>query len=192
MGLWLVQECRRQWVKDGQEFTYAHLTQMADSAKPFKAVIDPDHKPFLSPGQMPRKITEFCARTGQETPYSPGEFVRTCLESLALTYRKTVEGLEDVLGNKIKVIHIVGGGTQNEVLNQMTADACNRPVVAGPVEATAIGNMLVQAIALGDIKDLAQGREIVRNSFDVKRYEPRNTASWDDAYARYRKVLTAS
>jgi len=165
---------------------------MADSAKPFKAVIDPDHKPFLSPGQMPRKITEFCARTGQETPYSPGEFVRTCLESLALTYRKTVEGLEDVLGNKIKVIHIVGGGTQNEVLNQMTADACNRPVVAGPVEATAIGNMLVQAIALGDIKDLAQGREIVRNSFDVKRYEPQNTASWDDAYARYRKVLTAS
>jgi sugar (pentulose or hexulose) kinase len=191
MGLWLVQECRRQWAKDGQEFTYAHLTQMADSARPFKAVIDPDHKPFMSPGQMPRKITEFCARTGQETPYSPGEFVRTCLEGLALTYRKTVEGLEDVLGNKIKVIHIVGGGTQNEVLNPMTADACNRPVVAGPVEATAIGNMLVQGIALGDIKDLAQGREIVRNSFDVKRYEPRDTAAWDEAYGRYRKLGAA-
>jgi rhamnulokinase len=188
MGLWLVQECRRQWAKDGQEFTYAHLTQMAESATPFKAVIDPDHKPFLSPGQMPRKVTEFCARTGQETPYSPGEFVRTCLEGLALTYRKTIEGLEDVLGNKIKVIHIVGGGTQNELLNQMTADACNRPVVAGPVEATAIGNMLVTAMALGDVKGLAEGREVVRSSFDVKRYEPGDTKQWDDAYAKYLKV----
>jgi rhamnulokinase len=191
MGLWLVQECRRQWLKDGQEFTYAHLTQMATSAKPFKAILDPDHKPFLTPGQMPRKITEFCARTAQETPYSPGEFVRTCLEGLALTYRKTLDGLEDVLGKKITTIHIVGGGAQNELLNQMTADACNRPVVAGPVEATAIGNMLVTAMALGDIANLADARAIVRKSFDVKRYEPKTTKPWDEAYGRYRKVLSA-
>jgi sugar (pentulose or hexulose) kinase len=189
MGLWLVQECRRQWLKDGQEFNYAQLTQMAGAARPFAALIDPDHKPFLSPGQMPQKIAEFCAKTGQSAPASTGEVVRTCLESLALTYRKTIEGLEQVLGRKIGVIHIVGGGTQNELLNQMTADACNRPVVAGPVEATAIGNMLVTAIALGDIANLEQGRCVVRDSFDVKRYEPKNSQAWDDAFGRYQKVL---
>ena len=133
-------------------------------------------------------MAAFCNKTNQPTPSSPGEYVRTCLESLALTYRKTLEGLEDVLGRRIAVIHIVGGGTQNELLNQMTADACNRPVITGPVEATAIGNMLVTAIALGDLKDLAQGRELVRASFDVKRYEPRNTAAWDETYGRYRTL----
>ncbi|HEY7116254.1 MAG TPA: rhamnulokinase family protein [Tepidisphaeraceae bacterium] len=191
MGLWLVQECRRQWHRDGQEYSYAHLAQMAGEAAAFKAVIDPDHKPFLSPGQMPQKISEFCRKTGQPTPASPGEFVRTCLESLALTYRKTIEGLEEVLGRRIAVIHIVGGGTQNELLNQMTADACGRPVAAGPVEATAIGNMLVTAIALGEIGDLAQGRQIVRDSFDVKRYEPKNAAAWEEAYGRRRSVVSS-
>jgi rhamnulokinase len=162
---------------------------MAGAARPFAALIDPDHKPFLSPGQMPQKIADFCAKTGQSAPASAGEVVRTCLESLALTYRKTIDGLEQVLGRKIGVIHVVGGGTQNELLNQMTADACNRPVVAGPVEATAIGNMLVTAIALGDIANLQEGRSIVRNSFDVKRYEPKNSQTWDDAFGRYQKVL---
>jgi rhamnulokinase len=191
MGLWLVQECRRQWLKDGQEFSYTELTRLAGEAPAFKAVIDPDHKPFLTPGQMPQKIAAFCAKTNQPTPASPGEYVRTCLESLALTYRKTIEGLEDVLGRRMGVIHIVGGGTQNELLNQMTADACKRPVIAGPVEATAIGNMLVTAIALGDVKDLAQGRELVRASFDVKRYEPENPAAWDEAYGRYKQLPAA-
>jgi rhamnulokinase len=191
MGLWLVQECRRQWVKEGREYSYAELTRLAGEAAPFKALIDPDHKPFLSPGEMPRKIAEFCAKTSQPAPQSPGEFVRTCLESLALTYRKTIEGLEDVLGRRIGLIHIVGGGTQNELLNQMTADACDRPVVAGPVEATAIGNMLVTAIALGEIKSLEEGRRVVRESFDVKRYEPKNAQKWHDAFGRYQGVLSA-
>jgi rhamnulokinase len=189
MGLWLVQECRRQWLKDGHEYSYAQLTQMANDATPFKVVIDPDHKPFLSPGEMPSKVAQFCATTGQAKPTSPGEVVRACLEGLALTYRKTIEGLEDVLGRKFGVIHIVGGGTQNELLNQMTADACNRPVVAGPVEATAIGNMLVTAIALGEIANLEEGRRIVRQSFDVNQYEPRNIQAWDEAFGRYQKVL---
>jgi rhamnulokinase len=188
MGLWLVQECRRQWVKEGKEYSYAELTRLAGEARPFVAVVDPDHKPFLSPGEMPGKIVEFCRKTGQAAPATPGEFVRTCLESLALTYRKTIEGLEDVLGRRIGVIHIVGGGTQNELLNQMTADACDRPVVAGPVEATAIGNMLVTAIALGEIKDLAEGRRIVRESFEVKGYEPRDSGRWGEAYGRYKRT----
>jgi rhamnulokinase len=188
MGLWLVQECRRQFKRDGADHTYGELTQMAERCRPCVSVIDPDHAPFLSPGEMPRKIEEFCRRTGQPVPGTRGEFVRTCLDSLALTYRRTLEGLEDILGKRIDTVHIVGGGTQNQLLNQMTADACNRPVVTGPVEATAIGNLLVQAMAVGDIKSLAEAREVVRNSFEVKRYEPRETKVWDEAYGRYRDV----
>jgi rhamnulokinase len=121
-------------------------------------------------------------------PVGVGATVRACLDSLALTYRKTLEGLEDILGRRINTIHIVGGGTQNELLTQMTADACGREVVAGPVEATAIGNILVQAMATGDVKTLADARAIVRQSFDVKRYKPRHSAPWDEAYARFRTL----
>ena len=189
MGLWLVQECRRQFAVEGKEYDYATLTQMAASAKPRAALIDPDHKPFGSPGQMPQKIVQFCKQTGQTPPASHGEFVRCCLDSLALTYRRTLEGLEDVLGKKISTIHVVGGGCRNELLNQMTADACGRPVVAGPIEATAIGNILVQAMATGAVKSLAEARQIVARSFEVKSYEPREKAEWDEAYARYLNIL---
>jgi rhamnulokinase len=188
MGLWLIQECRRQWQREGREYSYAELTKMAADAKPFGAIIDPDHAPFGSPGEMPKKIAEFCAKTKQKAPENPGDFVRACLEGLALKYRVTLEGLEDVLGRKLKVIHIVGGGSQNELLNQMTADACARTVIAGPIEATAIGNILVQAMATGEVKSLADARSIIRRSFDVKRYEPRETKQWDHAAARFREI----
>jgi sugar (pentulose or hexulose) kinase len=188
MGLWLVQECRRQFQRDGYDHTYAELTQMAGRAKPLAALIDPDHKPFGSPGEMPAKIDQFCDQTRQKRPSNRGDYVRTCLESLALAYRRTLDGLQDVLGRKIDVIHIVGGGVQNELLNQMTADACGRIVLAGPVEATAIGNVLVQAMATGDVKSLVDARAIVRASFDVKRYEPRDSSQWDVAYQRFRAL----
>jgi rhamnulokinase len=188
MGLWLVQECRRHFKKEGYEHTYAELTQMAGRCRGLSALIDPDYSAFLTPGDMPAKIDRFCEQTRQPRPTNRGEYVRTCLDSLALTYRKTIEGLEDVLGRRINTIHIVGGGTQNELLNQITADACNRAVVAGPVEATAIGNILVQAMATGDVKSLADARAIVRASFDVKRYEPRDTKRWDEAYTRFRAL----
>jgi rhamnulokinase len=191
MGLWLVQECRRHFKKEGYDHSYAELTQMAGRAKGFAALIDPDHAPFLSPGEMPLKIDRFCELTKQQKPTNRGDYVRTCLDSLALTYRRTLEGLEDVLGRRIDTIYIVGGGTQNELLSQMTADACNRAVVTGPVEATAIGNILVQAMATGDVKSLADARTIVRQSFDVKRYEPRETKRWDEAYGRFRSLKTA-
>jgi rhamnulokinase len=187
MGLWLVQECRRHWQREGHDHSYGELTQMANRSKPLACLIDPDHKPFLSPGDMPLKIEAFCKKTGQRPPNTRGEYVRACLDSLALTYRRTLEGLEDVLGRKVSTIHIVGGGCQNELLNQMTADACGRPVLAGPIEATAIGNILVQAMATGDVKTLADARQIVRASFDVKRYEPTQSRQWNDAYARYRQ-----
>jgi rhamnulokinase len=189
MGLWLVQECRRQWIREGHEHTYAELARLADAAKPFGALVNPDHQPFLSPGEMPQKIVQFCETAREKAPATPGEFIRCCLESLALTYRKTLDGLEDVLGRKIKVIHIVGGGSQNELLNQMTADACGRTVVAGPAEATASGNLLVQAMALGEIKSLAELRSIIRASFELKQYEPRHAKEWDAAYSRYRDLM---
>jgi len=189
MGLWLVQECRRYWQKHGYDHGYAELTEMAGRAAPFGALIDPAHAPFLSPGQIVDKIDQFCAHTKQRKPGTRGEYVRCCLESLALTYRRTVEGLEDILGRKIAVIHIVGGGAQNELLNQMTADACARPVIAGPVEATAIGNVLVQAMAVGAVKSLADARQIVRENFNVKRFEPRDTAKWNAAYERFMSVV---
>src|SRR5262249_6009152 len=124
----------------------------------------------------------------QRTPNTRGEYIRTCLESLALTYRRTLEGLEDVLGRRRNTIHIVGGGTQNELLNQMTADACGRAVIAGPVEATSIGNILGLSMATGDVKSLADAREIVRKSFHVKRYEPKDAKKWEAAYERYREI----
>jgi sugar (pentulose or hexulose) kinase len=188
MGLWLVQECRRQWQRDGKEFSYPELTKMAADSTPLQSFVSPEHGPLASPGEMPRKIADYCKSTGQRVPASPGEFVRTCLDSLALAYRKTLDGLEDVLGRRMKVIHIVGGGTQNELLTQMAADACGRTVIAGPVEATAIGNILVQAMATGDVKSIADLRAIVRNSFDVKRYEPCETGKWDAAYERFKRL----
>jgi rhamnulokinase len=190
MGLWLVQECRRAFLADGNDLDYAKLTSLADQAEQHVAVVDPDHAPFLSPGQMPQKISEFCTRTGQRNPQSPGEYVRVCLESLALTYRRTLLALEDILGRRIETIHIVGGGSRNELLNQMTADACNRPVIAGPVEATAIGNILVQAIGVGVLRSLAEARQIVRNSFPVKRYEPQPSPAWDQAADRFTQLVT--
>jgi len=188
MGLWLVQECRRQWVTQGHDHSYAELTSMAERSPGLLALVDPDHDSFLAPGNMVGKIERFCKQTRQTPPGSRGEYVRTCLDSLALTYRRTLNGLEDVTGRKINVIHILGGGSQNELLNQMTADACGRPVVAGPVEATAAGNILVQAMAVGALKNLAEARKVVRNSFDVKRYEPRETKKWDEAFERYMEI----
>jgi rhamnulokinase len=188
MGLWLVQECRRTFVAAGHDHSYADLTQMAARSQPFRSLVDPDHPPMLKPGDMPGKIEAFCEKTKQPKPTTRGETVRACLDSLALTYRRTLDGLEDILGRRIDVIHIVGGGTQNELLNQLTADACGRPVVTGPVEATAIGNVLTQAIATGAVADLSAARRIVRDSFPLKRYEPRDTAAADKAYTRFRTL----
>jgi len=188
-GMWPLQECRRQWIKEGQEHSYAELTQMAAQARPFTALIDLDYHPILSPGDMPAKIERFCRETAQQAPQNKGEIVRSCLESLALTYRKTLEGLEDILGRKIRTIHIVGGGCQNQLLNQMTADACARPVLAGPIEATAAGNLLVQAMAVGEIKSLEELRKVIRQSFEVNHYKPHDASKWDAAYAKWREKL---
>lgn len=189
MGLWLVQECRRVWERQGRSYGYEELARLAESAPPFVSLVDPDDTSFLLPPSMPVALGEFCRRTNQPVPQEPGAVVRCALESLALRYRWVLERLEELTGQKIEVIHVVGGGSQNALLCQFTADACHRPVLAGPVEATAIGNVLVQAIGLGVLGSLADARAVVLRSFPVQTYEPRQPAAWDEAYARFLKLL---
>jgi rhamnulokinase len=185
-GLWLVQECRRAWALEGCEYSYEELAGMAAAVPPFTAVIDPDA--FLEPGRMPEKIAAFCRSTGQPAPADPAAFCRTILESLALRYRQVLESLEALLGRRLKVIHIVGGGSRNQVLNQFVADATGRPVIAGPSEATAAGNVLVQAIGGGVLSGLGEARQLVRRSFPLVMVEPRPQANWDHAYEKFRQV----
>ncbi|MBM4073459.1 MAG: rhamnulokinase [Planctomycetes bacterium] len=185
MGLWLVQECRRAWERDGHTYSYEELMHLAEAAPPFVSVVDPDDAGFILPASMPAALADYCRRTGQPVPQEPGAVIRCTLESLALRYRWVLDRLEELTGQRLEVIHIVGGGSQNSVLNQFTADACNRPVVAGPVEATAIGNVLMQAIGLGLLKSLADGRDVVRRSFEVRTFEPRQPERWQQAYERF-------
>ena len=160
MGLWLVQECRRTWARAGHNYEYYELVPKAEAARPFAALVNPDDPSFLAPGDMPSRIAAFCQRTGQTAPADEGSFVRCCLESLALRYRWCVERLEQVLGTKIHTIHIVGGGSKNVLLNQFTADATGRVVHAGPVEATAMGNVLIQAMGRGRIGSVVPGHHL--------------------------------
>jgi len=188
-GLWLVQECRRTWARQDEEFSYDDLTQMAAQATPLQSVVDPDYAEFLKPGDMPTRIRAFCERTGQPVPQSKGAVIRCVLESLALKYRWVLERLEEILGRLLEPIHIVGGGTQNWLLNQFAADATGRRVIAGPIEATAAGNVIMQAMALGHIGSLEEGRQVVRNSFDVVTYEPAGEPGWDEAYGRFLAMM---
>ncbi|MBV9865912.1 MAG: rhamnulokinase [Abitibacteriaceae bacterium] len=190
-GLWLVQECRRTWQRAGEEYSYAELTQRAAEAEPLQAFIEPDHPSFVAPAAMPQAIRECCQRTGQTPPDGIGATVRCCLESLALKYRWTLERLEELRGSRLEVLHIVGGGTQNKLLSHLTADCIQRPVIAGPVEATATGNILVQAMARGELSNLSDIRAVVRRSFSPETFEPDTQAAghWDAAYEKYLSLL---
>jgi len=189
-GLWLLQECRRAWALEGNEYSYAELAEMAGAAPAFRAVIDPDA--FLQPGRLPERIADYCRKSGQRVPDAPGSMCRSILESLALRYRQVLEGVEALLGRRIRVIHIVGGGSQNQVLNQFVADATGREVIAGPAEATAAGNVLIQAMGSGLLGGLSEVREVVRRSFPLRRFEPRHTEAWDEAYARFERLRAAA
>ncbi len=185
MGLWLVQESRRNWQREGRTWSYAELTALAAGAPAFAAVIYPDAEVFMPPGDMPGRIRQFCRQTGQPEPETEGTLVRVVLESLALRYREVLQSLEQILGRRMRCIHVVGGGSQNELLCQFTADATQVPVIAGPLEATAIGNLMVQALALGEVSSVEQARDVVRNSFQPKTFEPRHSDRWDEAYQRF-------
>ncbi|APZ96106.1 rhamnulokinase [Fuerstiella marisgermanici] len=189
MGLWLVQRCKVAFAALGKDIDYAELTRLATEAQPFRSLIDPDRAEFLSPPNMPKAIAEECRRTGQVIPETEGQFVRCALESLALKYRQVLSWMEELTGVRVEVIHIVGGGTQNQLLNQFTADACGRPVFAGPIEATALGNVLLQARAAGDISSLSEIREVVRSSETIGEYTPKDSAAWGDAWGRFQELV---
>jgi rhamnulokinase len=188
VGLWILQECRRQWEREGAAYDYAALTRLAQDASPNGAIINPDDERFNKAGDMPNKIVAFCKETGQTPPRTKGEFVRCILESLALQYRKVLEMMEGVLGYRIETLHLVGGGSRNQLLCQFTANAIGRTVVAGPVEATALGNCLIQAKALGYIKNHAHLRRVIRNSLAPQIYQPEQAQIWNDHYVRFQKL----
>lgn len=189
VGLWVVQECKREWAKQGREYDYATLTRLASEARPFASLINPADPRFVSPDDMPAKIVAFCQETGQPVPGTPGAFVRCALESLALFYRVTLRQLETIIGKKVETLHIVGGGSQNMLLNQFAANSLQIPIIAGPTECTALGNVLVQAIALDDLPSLAAAREVVRSSFEVKTVMPQAKVEWDAAFVRFEKLI---
>ena len=188
IGLWMVQESRREWARQGQEYDYATLTRLAAEAPAFVSLVDPADPRFVSPGDMPGKIAAFCREHGQPVPATPGAYVRCILESLALLYRRTLRQIETLTGRRLARLHIVGGGSKNELLNRFAADALQLPVVTGPIEATAAGNILVQAIALGHLPSLAAAREVVRRSFDTTTVEPADATPWAEAYARFERL----
>ncbi len=190
MGLWIVQQCRAAWRQQGLEADYGVLLAQAQAETPFASFIDPDDPTFFLPGEMPERVRAFCENTGQAIPQSAGQVMRCVLESLALKYRHVLEQLVIVTGQPVDVLHIVGGGAQNPLLCQMTADATRCPVLAGPVEATALGNGLVQLIARGELRDLAEARQVVRTSYPPQQYEPERSGDWEMAYERFRKIIT--
>lgn len=190
MGLWLVQECRRIWLAQGDDVSYAELTRLAVESEGFVSIVDPNAPVFLAHGDMPARIREFCRDTGQIVPETKGRIVRCVLDSLALCYRDTLEKLDQLLGKRHETIHIVGGGAQNKLLSQLTADVSGRKVVAGPIEATAIGNVLVQAMGRGCVGSLDELRQIVRRSFALETYESHESPASEKAYQVYKQIAS--
>jgi len=189
MGLWILQECKRDWDRKGEVVSFDELAAAAEKEAAFRCLIDPDAPEFGKPGHMTDKIRDFCLRTGQPAPESKGAIVRCILESLAMKYRKTFGELESLTGKRIPVLHVVGGGSRDTLLNRFTADALNRPVLAGPSEATALGNLAGQLVALGELSGLAEARALVKHSVETVAVEPQNPSAWDDGYGRFEAVL---
>ena len=190
-GLWLVQECRRIWKQEGKSWSWDQLVAAAEQATELRSVIDPDDSSFVAPQSMPEAIRVYCQRKGQEVPQDEGAMIRCILEGLALRYRAVLGWLEELLGHRIETIHIVGGGSKNRLLCQLAADACNRIVVAGPIEATAIGNITMQAVASKELGSIQDARALVRESFPLERYEPRRPLRWDEAFQRFQNLTSS-
>ena len=188
-GLWLVQECRRVWNQAGENLDWEDLNRLAAGAAPLRSFINPDASEFMAPGDMPEAIRAFCGKTNQPVPEDKGAVLRCALEGLALKFRHVLGMCEELAGGRIETVHIVGGGTKNRQLCQFAADACGRRVVAGPVEATATGNVMMQAVAEGDVASIAEAREVIRRSFPVEQFEPQNTPAWDEAYEKFLRIV---
>ncbi len=189
MGLWLIQESRRQWIREGNEMSYAELEKLALAAKPLCSFVNPDDPSFEAPGNLPRRIQEYCKKTNQPVPETVGEIMRCIYQSIALKYRYSFDAIRRATGKEYPVIHMIGGGTKDRLLCQMTADACNTKVIAGPIEATATGNILAQLIALGEIPDMKAGRAVVMASEQCKEYTPQEPDAYQAVYADYCKLI---
>ncbi|MFC5450351.1 rhamnulokinase [Paenibacillus aestuarii] len=189
MGLWLLQECKRQWELEGEALSYTEMQEMAKLERGLTCYVDPADAAFLAPGNMPQRIRHYCFQTGQQVPQTKAELVRCIVDSLAMMFRQTLDEIEHLLDRKLTAIHIVGGGIQNRLLCQLAANATGRPVIAGPVEATAIGNVMMQAKAHGEVQSLEQIRQVVIDSFPPDRYEPEDSAQWREAFETYKEVI---
>ena len=189
IGLWLIQESRRQWKREGKEYSYADLEKLALAAEPFKCFIDPDAPEFVPHGNIPERVREFCRKTGQYVPETVGEIMRCIYESLAMKYRLTFEKLRECTERDYPVIHIIGGGTKDGLLCQMTANSCDRTVKAGPIEATVMGNVAVQLMSNGSVENIGQARKIVAESSELKTFEPKDTDKWAEAYEDFLKII---
>jgi rhamnulokinase len=187
MGMWLIQECKRIWDNENV-LSWQEIVDLSDTEEPFKSLINPDDPSFLNPGNMPKAIQDFCKQTGQIVPGSKGEIARCIYDSLVLKYKFTLKQIESITGRKIEKLHIIGGGAHNKVMNQLTANAIGIPVLAGPTEATAIGNIMMQAKAAGVVESLNEIRKVVKNSFDVIEYYPSPKLDWEKAYSKFEKL----
>ncbi len=189
MGLWLLQECKRIWTAAGNDYSFPELVKMAEAAISFRSILEPDYMEFYNPPDMLQAIVNFCKRTNQPAPENTGQFVRAILEGLAFKYRMVLDQLREVSGKKLEKLHIIGGGAQNELLSQFSANATGIPVITGPSEATAIGNLMVQAMAMGHVGDLKEIRAVIRNSFELKIFLPEDQDAWEGAYQKYRGIV---
>ncbi len=189
-GLWLIQESRRQWMREGIQRSYYDMEMLARAEKPFLCFIDPDDPVFTPAGNIPRRVREFCRKTGQPVPETDGQVIRCIYESLAMKYAVTLDLLRSCTGETYDALYVVGGGTKDTMLCQMAADSCGMPVSGGPAEATVLGNVLVQLLAKGEIATLEQGREIIRKMPDICRYEPENSEEWKQQRKRFEEVLS--
>jgi rhamnulokinase len=188
MGLWILQETKREWEREGTTYSFPELIALAEGAPAFAAWFDPDDQRFLHPGEMRERISQYCRETGQKPPEQPGAIVRCILESLALKYRYVLELTERLSGNRFNGLHMVGGGIQNTLLCQWSANAIGKPVWAGPAEGSAIGNLAVQWIAQGEFANIREARAVIRESFPVTIYEPTEREAWEEAYGRFRAI----
>ena len=188
-GMWLLEQCLKEWKKEGITYAYEKLVLMAESGTPFQSLIDPDHSSFANPQSMTKAITDYCTATGQTAPSSHTEFVRCIFESLSLKYKSVLGILIDLAPFKIEKLHVIGGGSKNPLLNQWTANAIGIPVMAGPSEATAIGNIMIQAKSAGCVDSLLEMRQIIRDSIQVDEFLPQNNAEWTKAYQRFLEII---
>ena len=188
IGLWLIQESRRQWAREGENYSYADLEKLALEAEPFKCFIDPDAPEFVPHGNLPERVREYCRKTNQYVPETVGEIMRCIYESLAMKYRETFEKIKECTGKDYPVIHVIGGGTKDTLLCQLTANSCGCEVKAGPIEATVLGNLAVQLISHGEIKDIKEAREIIASSENVVTYVPQDADKWSENFEKYLKA----